>query len=213
MSMLGPNFTAPVLRNKGVPVHMIKVDAEGIHVTKHMVDEESMEEYEEPVIEIAYLRITNNVLADLEEIYGSTEKFEQAIDEHPANAIRTVYGLAFDGSALSQLAFSRIPPQGMPEAAVAVTTAFGLASGMDPQQAVTLHRKGLELARMAQERLQIAIAKALDEALVEENPSPEASPTSPPSSEPTSTPTLSSEQPGNSPSPSEPETETLTVAV
>ena len=142
MAMLDVNYSAPILRNKGVPVHLIRLDEAGDPVTKDEHDEETNQDYQAVVSDIAYLRITNNTLADLEEIYGSVMKFEEAIDEHPTTAIRAVYGLAERVLARSQLAFSRIPPQGMGEAATAVTTAFGPASGMDLEQAVGVHRKG-----------------------------------------------------------------------
>ena len=208
MAMLGLNYSAPILRNKGVPVRLIRLDANGEPVTETVVDEETKESYEKPVTDVCHLRITNNILADLEDIYGSMDAFEEALDAKTTPTLRVVFGMCFDNDRTSRVAFGRI--YDITEAATATTTAFALASGLDPETAVVMHRKALALAAEQIESrgqaILAQIARMEEEAEKEkaEAEASQASTTSPTSSDATSTPTPSSEPLSSNPSESEP---------
>lgn len=124
------DYTADVLRNKGVPIRLAQVRKDENDWTPIYDANGDMED------EIRHIRFTHNVIADLEEQWDGIENWQEAMADKPISTLRKTIALCL-----------LEPPEkvgGMfiegrlPDYSNAIGTAWALANGVDPDVASQL---------------------------------------------------------------------------
>lgn len=137
MSGLVPVTDLSVLRNRGVPVRVHVLDDAG---------QRTYNEQNEPVTVPAFVRFTNNVLADLCEptMYGSMDGWEEAVDENTALAIPTTLGVCWGVE--RRVAGEMMLDNVLDDYATAIGGAFAMANGVPPDSVVKILAAGMTAA-------------------------------------------------------------------
>jgi len=132
------DYTPAVLRNRGVPVTIGLTRAEhevrdGKPFTRWIL-ERGPEEL--PTSTIVYVRFDLQVIADIEQSFGSSKAFLQALSDQPWPTVRTAFALMFERD--ERDVGRSLLVEHADEYARAVVVAWSLASGLDPQRAVEI---------------------------------------------------------------------------
>lgn len=177
--MNGMEYTPQILRAKGVAIPVAQVtrtaekvgppptdplDDEREVVVRYETatgDDGAVLEEEHPL----WLRFTMNVIADLEERYGSQAAFQRDFQMRPVAAIRTVLSVAFGMD--EREAGARILGEHIDMYRSAIGAAWGLAHGMDPSP---LARALREAARAGRTKLDAVTAMVAGVDAEEETP-------------------------------------------
>lgn len=86
--------TAQVLRNRGVPVRFHTLTAtEGATGTTYS---RAFNDEDEPLFEEMWLAMSSSVLADMEDLWGDMDGWENALNTSPNKALTTTIALAFE---------------------------------------------------------------------------------------------------------------------
>ncbi len=181
---------AVILKNRGVLLEMAAVAQDGDRWCAVVADEQTGE----PKLEQVRVRFTANEVADIEELFGSIGKFQEAMSDKPTWATRKAIAIA-TGRDEKAVGAAMLPDKAG-EYLLDVQIAWAVAMGMDPTQAVQTIEEGHRAMKQAQEdaRAQIdrdlAGAAETDVASTPTSPSPGTNGTGP-GSEPREIPSSS----------------------
>lgn len=119
------DYTADVLRNRGVPIELAVLDDAGEPTDSR---------------ETVYLRFTVNTIADLEGRFGSTAKWQESMAERVGATTRDTLAvcLGYVGEVGARQLGDRMTPQDLPAYGAAIGGAWAIANGVDPLGVVTL---------------------------------------------------------------------------
>lgn len=157
--MAASQISAKVLRNKGVPIVVNKVEPveaeDGVPAWRIVTGSDG----ETAVTETVYLRFDFNVIAELEDHFGGTQPWQDALAQGEGTskmggAIRDTIAIAL-GVPLRQAGVMLVIGT-VVEYGVAIGLAWGLANGMDP----TVAAKRLNEVLTAAKALQAEMGKA-----------------------------------------------------
>lgn len=177
-------YTAAVLRNKGVKVEaavLVRRDEDG-GLPSRAKDKDGDIKVEE-----RWIRFDANSIADMEEVFGSLAKFEEASRETPFNAIRKALALVWECT--PKEAGLMMLDGKIGEYSTAVGVALSIANGVDPTQAARLLKVGVSATTKLTKEREKALEEALQEAEAEERRQELAVVKEEEASEPASTPT------------------------
>lgn len=138
MSIVNPNVTAQILKNRGIPAKFHTLDQNP--ATKRWVRKE--DEAREMVFETGYLQMTNSVLADIEDPFigwGSLDAWQQALQDKPFMTLTATVALLRDWRMDDdrpdrRRAGAAMIDGGVTDYSVAVGTAFMIANGAPEDQ-------------------------------------------------------------------------------
>jgi hypothetical protein len=143
-----------VLRNRGIPVKV------------HVLDEANHRTFDaagEAITTDAYVRFTNNVLADITEPeqYGSLDGWEEAIADNSALAIPSTLALCWEVS--RRVAGDMMLDGCLDDYATAIGGAFAMANGVPPDSVVKVLVAGLAAATTRTELIAAEVEKAMED--------------------------------------------------
>lgn len=154
------DYTPIILKNKGVPVEFAVVEKQSDGTYRRKYDEAG--EFEKKKV---FIRFTHNTIADIEDQYSTLELWQIAMDTRPTHTLRDSMALALNIDK-HEVGESMIEGR-IYEYSNAVSTAWGIANGMDPTVASRLLRQGNELAEKQiqenQEQMMQAVAKVTED--------------------------------------------------
>lgn len=153
------DFTPRTLRNRGVPVRLARVErlidasvrgyspsvleAAGIGLDElpRGAPQVVLDENDEPLVEVVHVKFTHNVLADLEEHFGSIEQWQLAMSAKPIGAMRQTLAFCLGRDAI-EVGLAMLEDERLwYESAIGV--AWALANGLDPTRAAMLLSKSV----------------------------------------------------------------------
>jgi len=177
------DFTPITLRNVGVPTRMATLDAE---------DKPTYGPDGKPLTEVAYFQFDNNVLAEFEAAFGSVQKFIEALDNQPYQALRLALSIVLDVE--PRVAANRVPndENGIADVVAALFVALAISQGVDPTRAATAYPQTVAALRQTQAETREQLSVLLD-SIAPVSTEPSAASESDSNSEPTSTNETSSE--------------------
>lgn len=151
--MTTTEVTVNVLRNKGCPVQLAKLDADG-DVKR---DAEGAEVKHE-----LWLRFDANSLSEIEMRFGSIDDFEAALNLRPFASIRAAlaFALGHDEPTMGKMLLT----DQTAEYSNSIGTSLALATGVDPTKALQMYERGLQLGATLRAKLDEALQEMLDEA-------------------------------------------------
>lgn len=167
-----------VLKNKGIPVKAYVIEQDprtGAWNRKETGDEDHPW-----AIADFWVRMDNNVLADLEDEFGSLDGFEEAMQKRTSVGIRAAFCsiLGFELNREGKVAAGlKIIEGEQANYATALGAAMSLANGVDPMQAAEMLEVGFAAVKKAMKDRTESIAKDIanakkNAAEAEENDSP-----------------------------------------
>ncbi len=159
---------AVILKNRGVSLRMAATEANGDSFRAKILDEATGE----PVVENVWVRFTANEVADIEETFGSIDKFQTSMSEKPTSTVRTAIAIA-TGRAPRDVGAAMLPDE-TTQYMVSVQVAWAVAMGiMDPTRGVRTLEEQRKAMRANVNAAREEIDRGLDEgALIPENGSP-----------------------------------------
>ncbi len=123
-------YTAEILRNKGVPIEVADV----IHIDGDWPLQYTPEG--ELKTETIYVRFTHNVIADIEELWGGLDKWQAQMETKPVSTLRRILSL-IENEPL-EVTGARMIEGRLPEYSNAIGVAWAMANGVDPEIASQL---------------------------------------------------------------------------
>jgi hypothetical protein len=169
-----------VLRNRGIPVKVHVLDDDG---------NRTFDSSGEAITAEAFVRFTNNVLADLTEPdqYGSLDGWEAAIEDNPALAIPNTLAVCWDVT--RRRAGDLMLDNVLDDYATAVGGAFAMANGVPPDSVVKVLVAGIAAATTRTKMIVEGVEKEMAERdKANQTPPPSETPTEsvvPPETTPT----------------------------
>lgn len=155
-------YTAAVLRNRGVQVEtaVLAKNEDGGLPSRSREKDGSVK------TDQRWVRFDANSIADMEEVFGSLAKFEEASRETPFNAIRKALALVWECT--PREAGMMMLDGKIGDYSTAVGVALSIANGVDPTQAARLLKVGVSATTKLTKEREEALEKALQEAEAEE---------------------------------------------
>lgn len=129
-----------VLRNKGVPVEVAVLDGD-----KRLANDD-----ESARTTVIHVRFDANALADLEEVYGTLDAFDDHVQKTPTTCIRRALSISWGVS--PKIAGLMMLDGKQDDYATAIAVGLALANGVDPQQASDLLEAGMRTATEARKQ-------------------------------------------------------------
>ncbi len=151
---------AVILKNRGVSLRMAATEADGDSFRAKILDDATGE----PVVENVWVRFTANEVADIEETFGSIDKFQTSMSEKPTSTVRTAIAIA-TGRAPRDVGAAMLPDE-TAQYMLSVQIAWAVAMGMDPTQAVRTLDEGCKAIRDEADAARERIDKELKAASV-----------------------------------------------
>ena len=205
-----PSINPALLMNRGAPITVGAVDPVVTEKRKTIVGSNGEPEMivnrvitwvprtnpddnDEPITTTEYVRFTNASLANLQNHYGSMEKFQEVSEDRPneavANAIAAMLNISLDDpDAMAELHAKLLPGEFFTYNMV-VMAMLAMANGVDPTQAAEMLEEGRLSAAAIKAEATEAITEATAEmraerekAEAEDSPSTPSSPGSDPGS-------------------------------
>jgi hypothetical protein len=163
------DYTPAVLRNRGVPAEFYALEEteEGTPFLPEITGNQKRAK------ETRFVRFDFNTIADIETLFGDTEKWQESMAQSPATAIRRTLALSFganaddpDGLKRAERAVGLSLIEGkILEYGSAISVAWGLANGLDPTKAVeALEQAKAKMAELAAEMEAALVAETDAEA-------------------------------------------------
>jgi len=149
------DYSPIVLKNKGVPVQFAAV-------TK-ISDSEYERQYDEvgePIIETINIRFTNNIIADIEEHWGTLEVWQQGLETKPITTLRQTLAYALKRPLL-MIGEAMLDGEAM-QYSNAIGVAWAIANGVDPVVASTMLKQSSVLAEEQRKILKEALTAGLE---------------------------------------------------
>lgn len=150
------DYSPVILKNKGVPCEFAKTVKNGpgeqdwVRVTN---------DDGEVVTEVIHIRFTNNSISDIEEYFGSLEKWQETLEERPYNTMRQTIAFVLRRP-IHDIGEAMLDGQIVTYSNV-IGTAWSIANGVDPITASRMLSQTLELAEENKRRLEEGLTKAL----------------------------------------------------
>lgn len=185
---------AIILKNRGVLLDMAAVVQDELGRWSRVVTDEATGE---PKVEQVRVRFDANVLADIEEKYGSVATFQETMKEQTNSAIRKAVALSTERD--EKAVGAAMLPEKVGTYLLDVQIALAVAMGMDPTQGVRSLEEGHRAIKRAEEEArakmdanlhEVAVLAAAEEDLTSPSLSPGTSGTAP-GSQPKETPSSS----------------------
>jgi len=159
MSVIG-NASPQVLKNKGIPVKIHKVVKDEGGVWQRITDPDTGE----AVLLDVWMQITNDVLADIEERWGSLEQWQEILSKKPFSVVGATMALILGYQGADGLDYRRagraMVDGGISDYANAIGVAVQLANGADAVGAGEDLAAGKKAAEKARQDQAVAVAKA-----------------------------------------------------
>lgn len=124
------DYTPAVLRNKGVPVRIARLEGEK-GTFAQVCDSEGNVETEE-----FFVRFTHNVIADIEEVWDGLPDWQSAMAEKPISTLRRTFALLMK-TGVDEAGLALVEGE-LGTYNNAIGTAWALANGVDPTVASRL---------------------------------------------------------------------------
>lgn len=170
--VIAAKLSPQVLKNRGVPVrvHVLEQDAAGRWARSYEADGQT------PVTEQVWIQLTNDVLASIEEHWGSLDEWQKASQTKPFLSIGATLAICFDwwkdSTSGEELPDGRRGGRAMLDGSLEVYTsavgaAFMLANGIAPDRVGKALTDGLAATQKARARLVDETMTKLDEATAE----------------------------------------------
>ena len=153
-----PSAPSPnVLRNRGVPVTVacLAPDPE----TGKMVEVFNADETVRT--EERFVRVTNNVLVDIEDAWGNLADFAKATQDRPVKTVRKFLSLCW-GEPEPEVGLRMLPGR-KDEYATACAASIMLAQGVDPTVAVQVMEAGVRMTSAVAEAMTAEATKVVAE--------------------------------------------------
>lgn len=151
------DLTPTVLKNKGIPCTFAKTKKFG-------QDERDWEkvigEDGEIVTETINIRFTNNSISDIEEHFGSLEKWQETLEQKPYNTIRQTFSYVLRRN-LYDVGEAMLEGELVTYSNV-IGVSWSIANGVDPITASRMLSQTLALAEENKKRLAENMAQAMD---------------------------------------------------
>lgn len=150
------DYSPIVLKNKGVPVQFAAV-------TK-ISDSEYERQYDEvgePIIETVNVRFTNNIIADIEEHWGTLDVWQQTLEAKPITTLRQTLAYA-TRRPLLLVGEAMLEGETM-QYSNAIGVAWAIANGVDPIVASTMLKQSSVLAEEQRKILKEALTAGLEQ--------------------------------------------------
>jgi hypothetical protein len=160
------DYSPIVLKNKGVPVQFAAV-------TK-ISDSEYERQYDEVgevIIETVNVRFTNNIIADIEEHWGTLDIWQQTLEAKPITTLRQTLAYA-TRRPLLLIGDAMLEGETM-QYSNAIGVAWAIANGVDPTVASTMLKQSSVLAEEQRKILKEALTAGLEQ---QQEPQTENSP-------------------------------------
>lgn len=175
------DFTPRTLRNRGVQIKLARterlLDANVRGYSPELLQRAGIDAAELPrgapqvvfdgdgdmQIETVFVRFDHNVLADLEELYGSIAEWQKRMDTQPIGTVRQTLASMLrrdvDDVGLAMLDGERLWYEN------AIGVAWALANGLDPTRAAIALSQSVEVVAVQREQSWRDVAKIVDELL------------------------------------------------
>lgn len=151
------DYTPIVLKNKGVPANFAKTKKVGVK------DDDWTRETDEegnPQIEVLHVRFTNNAIAEIEDHFGTLEKWQEALEQQPFKTIRQTLAFVLKRPA-TQVGEAMLDGDIVMYSNV-IGVAWSIANGVDPIAASRMLKESLGLAEEQKKALNEALTQNLD---------------------------------------------------
>jgi hypothetical protein len=149
-----------LLRNRGVPVTVacLTPDLNGVLIPAFNAGGNGSGEV---MTEQRWVRVTNNVLVDIEETWGDFAEFAKAAEAKPAGTIRKFLSLVWEED--PKVTGNRMLSGRLDEYAGACAAAIMVAQGVDPQVAAKMLETGIKVTSVQAVAATKEAQKMLDE--------------------------------------------------
>ena len=151
------DYTPIILKNKGVPASFAKTKKVGVR------DEEWARETDEegnPELENLYVKFTNNAISEIEEFYGSLEKWQNKLEEMPVSTVRQTLSIVLRRP-VHQVGEAMLEGEVVNYSNI-IGVAWSIANGVDPTVASRMLKESLGLAAEQKKLLNEALNQNLD---------------------------------------------------
>jgi hypothetical protein len=150
------DYTPIVLKNKGVPIELAVAEKQDDGSWRRRFNEEG--DFDK---ETVYVRFTHNTIADIEETYGSLEKWQELQDTKQSSTMRETLALCLRRDK-EHVGEAMIEGK-MFEYTNAVAVAWSICNGVDPTTASRLLRQASQLAEEQRKSLNAAMMESMGE--------------------------------------------------
>lgn len=162
MSAIEATPSHTVLKNRGVPVRVHRVEADASGVRWDRVYDAA----DAPVMDVTWVKFTNLSLADVETKWGDFEGWEKALDDRPYNTLVDTFAIMWEVP--RQQAGKMLIDDAADDYATAIGAAFMMANGIEGDAVVRVIARGVRSSRELRSRLQDEGLKAVMEAEAED---------------------------------------------
>lgn len=151
------DYTPIVLKNKGVPASFAKTEKVGVR------DEDWVRKTDEegnPEIEVLHVKFTNNAISEIEQHFGTLEKWQERLEQQPVSTLRQTLAYVLRRP-VHQVGEAMLDGEVVNYSNI-IGVAWSIANGVDPIVASRMLKESLGLAEEQKKVLNEELMKNID---------------------------------------------------